>query len=204
MENLVAIELAYINTKHPDFHKDAALVSSLMKHAELDQPKHKRNMLLPSANSSGILPTEMVNRKVNIPFFHSLSCFLNFFIICLLQNHLLIFLNQTFIFQGSKSNANRDEALASVTEQPNKEQPQQNHWFLGNLLPQSKSESVNSTDGSPVRGREDPLTNSNTVSSPQQKPVNLLPEVPTQTSRMLSDREQRDCDVIGRLNLNQL
>lgn len=31
VENLVAIELAYINTKHPDFHKDAALVPSLLK-----------------------------------------------------------------------------------------------------------------------------------------------------------------------------
>jgi dynamin 1-like protein len=34
---LVAIELAYINTKHPDFHKDAALVSSLLKSVEEDQ-----------------------------------------------------------------------------------------------------------------------------------------------------------------------
>lgn len=31
VENLVAIELAYINTKHPDFHKEAALVPSLLK-----------------------------------------------------------------------------------------------------------------------------------------------------------------------------
>ncbi|XP_065091234.1 dynamin-1-like protein [Ochlerotatus camptorhynchus] len=31
VENLVQIELAYINTKHPDFHKDAALVPSLLK-----------------------------------------------------------------------------------------------------------------------------------------------------------------------------
>jgi len=31
VENIVAIELAYINTKHPDFHKDAALVPSLLK-----------------------------------------------------------------------------------------------------------------------------------------------------------------------------
>ncbi|KAF6216805.1 hypothetical protein GE061_001155 [Apolygus lucorum] len=30
VENLVAIELAYINTKHPDFHKEAALVPSLL------------------------------------------------------------------------------------------------------------------------------------------------------------------------------
>lgn len=34
VENLVAIELAYINTKHPDFNKDAALVSSLLKSVE--------------------------------------------------------------------------------------------------------------------------------------------------------------------------
>lgn len=31
VENLVAIELAYINTKHPDFQRDAALVSGLLK-----------------------------------------------------------------------------------------------------------------------------------------------------------------------------
>lgn len=46
VENLVAIELAYINTKHPDFHKDAALVSSLLKSVEdehqLTRPTNKR------------------------------------------------------------------------------------------------------------------------------------------------------------------
>ncbi|XP_045763913.1 dynamin-1-like protein isoform X7 [Maniola jurtina] len=31
VENLVAIELAYINTKHPDFRSEAALVSALLK-----------------------------------------------------------------------------------------------------------------------------------------------------------------------------
>lgn len=31
VENLVAIELAYINTKHPDFHREAALVSGMLK-----------------------------------------------------------------------------------------------------------------------------------------------------------------------------
>jgi hypothetical protein len=47
VENLVAIELAYINTKHPDFHKDAALVTSLLKSVEEDErfprPANKRN-----------------------------------------------------------------------------------------------------------------------------------------------------------------
>lgn len=36
--NLVAIELAYINTKHPDFH-DASLVSSLIKNIENEQKR---------------------------------------------------------------------------------------------------------------------------------------------------------------------
>lgn len=40
-------------------------------------------------------------------------------------------------------------------------------------------------------------TPENKVLTPQ-KPVNLLPEVPSQTSRKLSDREQHDCDVIGK------
>ena len=34
------------------------------------------------------------------------------------------------------------------------------------------------------------------VATPQ-KPVNLLPEVPTSQSRKLTDKEHRDCEVIG-------
>ena len=30
------------------------------------------------------------------------------------------------------------------------------------------------------------------------KPVNLLPEIPAPTSRKLNEREQRDCEVIGK------
>lgn len=53
VENLVAIELAYINTKHPDFFKEAALVPSLLKqepsdqwsqnHHNSNQHQHRRN-----------------------------------------------------------------------------------------------------------------------------------------------------------------
>jgi dynamin 1-like protein len=62
VENLVAIELAYINTKHPDFHKDAALVSSLLKSVEEDErlprPANKKyvsavNVNQPSASHVG-------------------------------------------------------------------------------------------------------------------------------------------------------
>ncbi|XP_011057725.1 PREDICTED: dynamin-1-like protein isoform X2 [Acromyrmex echinatior] len=146
VENLVAIELAYINTKHPDFHKDAAFVSSLLKDADVDHLKH--NKRLTSASST------------------------------------------------------------IITNDTTKEQQgQQNHWLLSNLLLQGRTESTSSADGSPIRIRENsnsPNPSMNPVielqkASPQQKPVNLLPAVPIQTSRKLSDREQRDCDIIERL-----
>ncbi|XP_047023421.1 dynamin-1-like protein isoform X6 [Helicoverpa zea] len=97
VENLVQIELAYINTKHPDFHREAALVSGLLKSTD-----------------------------------------------SLMDDHSPVYRQKT---------------------------------------PRPTS--------SPMNG-----TPENKVLTPQ-KPVNLLPEVPSQTSRKLSDREQHDCDVIG-------
>lgn len=55
VEHLVAIELAYINTKHPDFHKDAALVPSLLK-ADVMEPyghqQQQRRSNTPRATNS--------------------------------------------------------------------------------------------------------------------------------------------------------
>ncbi|XP_049864889.1 dynamin-1-like protein isoform X9 [Pectinophora gossypiella] len=99
VENLVAIELAYINTKHPDFHREAALVSGLLK------------------STDGLV-----------------------------EEHSPMYRQKT---------------------------------------PRAAPSPMN---GSPE----------NKVLTPQ-KPVNLLPEVPSHTSRKLSEREQHDCDVIERL-----
>ncbi|CAK9805602.1 Dynamin-1-like protein [Anthophora quadrimaculata] len=150
VENLVAIELAYINTKHPDFHKDAALVSSLLKNSTEDHVKH--NMRIPSTSSPASSAVIVNNSNV-------------------------------------RSINSQDEAASSSE--------------------QRRTDSSSSVDGSPVRNREGsssphPNASPNPVievqrASPQQKPVNLLPEVPMQTSRKLSEREQRDCDVIERL-----
>jgi len=71
--------------------------------------------------------------------------------------------------------------------------PLQPGW-LSNILPNAgradsnQTSAENSPMGTPAHY---PASHS------PQKPVNLLPEVPSQTSRKLSDREQRDCDVIG-------
>ncbi|XP_038213105.1 dynamin-1-like protein isoform X3 [Zerene cesonia] len=121
VENLVAIELAYINTKHPDFHREAALVSGLLKSTDgLDE----RRPLRPA-------PSPVHNIVKQVP------------------------------------------AITDGQE---------------NRSPQSHGGSPNTPqmNGSPE----------NKALTPQ-KPVNLLPEVPSQTSRKLSDREQHDCDVIG-------
>ncbi|XP_045492569.1 dynamin-1-like protein isoform X4 [Colias croceus] len=120
VENLVAIELAYINTKHPDFHREAALVSGLLKSTDgLDD----RRPLRPAPS-----PVHAVVKQVPA------------------------------ITDGHENRSPQSR------ESPNT--PQMN--------------------GSPE----------NKALTPQ-KPVNLLPEVPSHTSRKLSDREQHDCDVIG-------
>jgi len=64
VENLVAIELAYINTKHPDFHKDAAFVSSLLKDADVDHLKH--NKRLAASTSSTIISNDTVSIYLSV------------------------------------------------------------------------------------------------------------------------------------------
>lgn len=55
VENLVAIELAYINTKHPDFHKEAVLVPSLLKTDNIMEPygqQSQKRLNTPRATNS--------------------------------------------------------------------------------------------------------------------------------------------------------
>ncbi|CAH0759283.1 unnamed protein product [Diatraea saccharalis] len=129
VENLVAIELAYINTKHPDFHREAALVSGLLKSTDgLEENSPIFRQKTPRATPS----------PVSTMFKH----------------------------------------VAAITDGSENKSPPQNASMDSPATPQ-----MNGTPDSKVM-------------TPQ-KPVNLLPEVPSQTSRKLSDREQHDCDVIG-------
>ncbi|PNF28899.1 Dynamin-1-like protein [Cryptotermes secundus] len=155
VENLVAIELAYINTKHPDFHKDAALVSSLLKSVEEDErlqrPASKRNN--PSHMSQ--ISASVGDIEKDVPKNHTINRY----------NH---------------------EQVTNATT-----------WF-SNYLPTARSEREAASSESSPSMTPTHQNDGKGVLSPQ-KPVNLLPEVPMQTSRKLSDREQRDCDVIERL-----
>ena len=68
--------------------------------------------------------------------------------------------------------------------------------WLSNILP-ARLDNKESASSSPAATPTHSLANQSVLSP--LKPVNLLPEVPTQHSRRLSDREQRDCDIIERL-----
>ncbi|XP_026491634.1 dynamin-1-like protein isoform X7 [Vanessa tameamea] len=126
VENLVAIELAYINTKHPDFHREAALVSGLLKSTDGLVEEHS-----PMYRQKTPRPT---STPVSTLFKH----------------------------------------IPAITDGHDRSPPS------------NESPATPQVNGSPE----------NKAMTPQ-KPVNLLPEVPSHTSRKLSDREQHDCDVIG-------
>lgn len=142
VENLVAIELAYINTKHPDFFKEASLVPSLLKNEQND----------PWTN-----PGNPPSRRILKPV-------------------------QTAPQMSSA------EPVVELINHVNDTNGQSN--WLSNILPPAKIESVESSQSNtPTHGTMSPM-----------KPVNLLPDVPINTaSRKLTDKEQKDCDVIERL-----
>ena len=53
VENIVAIELAYVNTRHPDFYKDMANISSMLKSPDLETERMnqvRKNRTLPTTS----------------------------------------------------------------------------------------------------------------------------------------------------------
>ncbi|XP_076310808.1 dynamin related protein 1 isoform X2 [Tachypleus tridentatus] len=160
VENLVAVELAYINTKHPDFH-DAVLVNTLVKNTETENKKPikrvENNTNLPSAPSNLNIPEvnneKVINKPSGLQRFSGLS--------------------------GSESN------LAS--------------GWIANLMGSSKTDNSSRTESPEPTPTQQPSTPLHGKVTSPVKPVNLLPEVPTTTSRRLSPKEQRDCEVIERL-----
>lgn len=161
VENIVAIELAYINTKHPDFHKDAALVPSLLKADHTQEPWNQRH-------ADGHGDKRRTNRNPS-PAMHN--------------NHVDAAAEQQMNHRNHEQN-NHDDQKAS--------------GWLSNILPPAApvynnsqrppSESTESSStNTPIHGPLTPL-----------KPVNLLPDVPINPqARKLTDKEQKDCDVIG-------
>lgn len=159
VENIVAIELAYINTKHPDFHKDAALVPSLLKSDHIQENQWNQR------------PDGIEKRRANrnpSPAMH--------------QNHI----DATAESQNHKAH-----------DQNNQDDQKASGW-LSNILPPAAPQ-YNHTPKPLTESTESSATNTPThgILSPL-KPVNLLPDVPINpAARKLTDKEQKDCDVIG-------
>lgn len=167
VENLLAIELAYINTKHPDFHREASLVSTLMhsnsddynaaqkippKHA---QKKHAISYPFPPNVANGDSPIREVGRV-------------------------------------QKTAAMAEMSLVGTGVGAN---------WLSNLLPTGKEENISEPSSSEPTPSVTPTHQANPIQASfgSQKPVNLLSESVSQSGRKLSEREQRDCEVIERL-----
>uniref|UniRef100_A0A2M4BF13 dynamin GTPase n=1 Tax=Anopheles marajoara TaxID=58244 RepID=A0A2M4BF13_9DIPT len=176
VENLVQIELAYINTKHPDFHKDAALVPSLIKTDSQDP--------WATTHQSGNPPSR---RQRQITLTDKLG------LVNTAANHV-----------GEQLSLQSNHQQQSQQQQ----QQQQNHvteptGWLGSILPPNTEAMIGGGVANGVGPESVTSTASNTpthgVLSPT-KPVNLLPDVPiNHSSRKLTDKEQKDCDVIERL-----
>lgn len=161
VENLVAIELAYINTKHPDFHKDAALVPSLLKADLITEPFSQMQMNLQRRAAQQMPRTTTSSPQVQAPQ------------------------------QQQQQHHHQDGHERQENHQNhNGEHSTPSNW-LSNMLPPAPTQSMeNSATNTPVH---------NMLASPV-KAVNLLPDVPSHNSaRRLTDKEQKDCDVIERL-----
>ncbi|XP_055858966.1 dynamin-1-like protein [Episyrphus balteatus] len=155
VENLVAIELAYINTKHPDFHKDAALVPSLLKADLINEPFSQMQMQM-----------NMQRQRQQQPRTTNSS-------------------PQVTAQQHQDANDRQENH-----QNHNGEQHSTPSNWLSNMLPPPAQSMENSATNTPIH---------NMIASPV-KAVNLLPDVPSHNSaRRLTDKEQKDCDVIERL-----
>nr|XP_045597350.1 dynamin-1-like protein isoform X5 [Procambarus clarkii] len=202
VENLVAIELAYINTKHPDFRPDASLVSTLAADEEKARniPVRRAHGNAPSTYEQDLREQSKRGELRHNDSFGSRPS---------LQEHQMNLKNiPRYIADpplvrpanvdlasnvNNKDQANSQNWFSSLiagprpeTTGPSKEQSQENS---PNMTPTHQTEKIPQLPPPPPEG---------SILSPQ-KPVNLLPEVPMQQTRKLTDRETKDCEIIERL-----
>jgi len=221
VENLVQVELAYINTRHPDFQKEAALAGSMMASDEMAAAARMRRQGGDSGGGGGL----------HGPHHHS-------------HHRPLKAKNQ---MNGSAAIEELPKNQKGGHSAPMQPPPSTdgvinaNNW-LSNILPSSTASSprheataataavsaaataaTSAVSAVAAAGDKSTAASSDggspsTAAAPQQqqqaaaaaaappvlspvKAVNLLPEVPVQvaTGRKLNDKESRDCEVIERL-----
>jgi len=179
VENIVAIELAYINTRHPDFYKDMASVGSMLKSPDLETER---------MNQGRSKPMERGRDGRSRP--HSV--------------HYTQHNGEADSDKENQAIPARGQMVAKAKSGPGQDTVITASTWLSNILPAPREEGSVTRELSPspqhraVTQVQEGEGQMSAVISPV-KPVNLLPEIPVQTGRKLNDREQRDCEVIERL-----
>ncbi|KAK7078200.1 Dynamin-1-like protein [Halocaridina rubra] len=180
IENLVAVELAYINTKHPDFIKEASLVSNVTNEEE-----KTRNIPVRRGHEYD-QPKDMMVDGYKDPV-----------------------MRQNLRFQGEQQPFPRMPPNDMVNAFNSKDAVNNSNWFSSLIAgPRPETNSTNmeiSREASPNTTPTHQMDPPSLPPQPEggilspQKPVNLLPEVPIQQTRKLTERETKDCEVIERL-----
>lgn len=175
VENLVGIELAYINTKHPDFQEDAAMVDSLKQFDDKDvnmMKKHDNNPVLYPPNKlnihSEVHPEKIDNKLFTKPPKFETSLHLS-------------------KFGGSDSNLAQGSYGKIL-----------NQGSANFVLPKMEP-SLEIGDSSSGKSSNAQTPQNRSITASPVKAVNLLPEVPNSHSRKLSAKEKKDCEVIQHL-----
>jgi len=182
VENIVSIELAYINTRHPDFYKDANSIGSMLKSPDLESDNRNQQVRSKPANMEGGRSSRGQQRPHSVHFTA----------------------NQQNGLEQVDSDKENSQPRNQSARSGSKENVINASTWLSNILPAPREESgARDLSPSPVHRAvtqvvDGSFETQNALMSPV-KPVNLLPEIPVQTGRKLNDREQRDCEVIERL-----
>jgi len=189
VENIVSIELAYINTKHPDFYSEASSIGSMLQSPDMENDAKTQQVRTSKGGGGGGEVVVRGSRAGQRP--HSMHH--------LQQNgHEQQQIQQVpTLSELDKENASRRSG--------SKENVITASTWLSNILPAPKDGERINRDLSPspqhravTQVAEGSLDGGSSVISPI-KPVNLLPEIPEHQGRKLNNREQRDCQVIERL-----
>merc|ERR1711936_588555 len=180
VENIVAIELAYINTKHPDFYKDASSIGGMLKSPDMEADNRGQGRGRQGAVDGRSRSQTSRPHSVHFPQ------------------------QQQQMTNGEADSGDKENAAPRAGAQRNGGAGKNvdtvitaSTW-LSNILPTPKEELDRELSPSPQQRAVMQAEETQAAISPM-KPVNLLPEIPTQTGRKLNDREQRDVEVIERL-----
>eukprot|EP00092_Neocalanus_flemingeri_P057943 GFUD01068972.1.p1 GENE.GFUD01068972.1~~GFUD01068972.1.p1 ORF type:complete len:796 (-),score=244.60 GFUD01068972.1:393-2726(-) len=206
VENIVAIELAYINTRHPDFYKDMANIGSMLKSPDLETERMNQVTQQVTVTTVDVLPVTSngdpsgdpgVTAGRSKPIERGRDG--------RSRPHSVHFPQQNGEADSDKENqaVPARGQVARTGNRSGQDTVITASTWLSNILPAPREEGV-ARDNSPspqhravtqVTEGDSQVAN---IISPI-KPVNLLPAIPVQQGRRLNEREQRDCEVIERL-----